>query len=164
MTTEIDHLFKHPEHIRVVAEWIYDEFWAGRPGYSIETFDGLLRQANDPSRIPLSLVALHDGDPVGTVNLIESDSPSHPELHPWLAALVVVPKYRHHGIGTRLVRDCVNEARRLDVPELFLGTDIPGFYSRLGASIYKRVDDSLCIMRYRLADRPYRAMARVRAE
>ncbi len=144
---DIDHLFHHPEHVPLVAAWIYDEFWAGKPGSSVETFVALLRDARDPDRIPLSLLALADGRPAGTVNLIHSDSPSRPHLHPWLAALFVVPELRSQGIGQALVRALLAEARRLRVPELFLGTDIPGYYVRFGATVAERVDDTLVVMR-----------------
>jgi predicted N-acetyltransferase YhbS len=147
MAVEIDHLFRHPEHTRLVATWIYREFWAGKPGYDIELFERRLREADNPGRIPLSLLALADGRPVGTVNLVESDSERRPDLHPWLAALVVVPEYRRRGIGSALVRALIGEALRLRLPELFLGTDIPGFYARFGARLHEQFEEGLCIMR-----------------
>lgn len=153
LALQIDHLFNHPESIRLVAGWIYDEFWRDKPGYSADTFDRLLRQANDPARIPLSLLALAEGEPAGTVNLIHSDSPSRPQLHPWLAALFVVPAHRCHGIGRALCRALVAEARRLGFSELFLGTDIPAFYFALGAELHEQLTDSLCIMRFCLDSR-----------
>lgn len=136
METRIDHLVRHPEHIRRVAAWIYHEFWEGKAGYGVETFEGLLRQANDPDHVPLSLIALAEGRPAGTVNLIHNDDPARLHLHPWLAALVVVPEFRHLGIGAGLVRALNGEARRLGFFELFLGTDIPDFYLRLGAQLH----------------------------
>ncbi len=148
----IEHLFAHPEHVRLVAGWIYDEFWRDKPGTSVETFEGLLRQASDPDRIPLSLLALAEGAPAGTVNLVHSDSQRRPDLHPWLAALVVVPAYRGRGIGGALCRALVAEARRLGVTDLYLGTDIPTFYTALGAELHERFDDGLCIMRFGARD------------
>ena len=147
---EIDHLFNHPGRIRTVATWIYDAFWQDKPGHSVEGFEVLLRQATDPDRIPLSLLALADGTPAGTVNLIHSDSESRPHLHPWLAALFVHPSFRRRGIGSGLTRALLSEAGRLDIPELFLGTDIPEFYAALGAELHERVDETACIMRFRL--------------
>ncbi len=150
MKIQIHHLFDHPKHIRLVAQWIYNEFWAGKAGYSAETFEMLLRQADNPDRIPLSLIALADGQPVGTVNLVHTDSETRPDLHPWLAALVVVPEYRHFGIGSALVRALMLEARELGFSALYLGTDIPDFYSNFGAKHYQQVDESLSIMRLSL--------------
>ncbi len=150
MALRIDHLHNHFRHTRVVAGWIYDEFWRDKPGYSVETFETLLSQATDPGRIPLSLLALDDDNPVGTVNLIHNDSPSRPHLHPWLAALFVVPEKRGSGIGSALCRTLLSHARRLGLSQVYLGTDIPTFYSRLGAEVIESVGDSLCVMRVRL--------------
>ncbi len=147
MGISIDHLFGHPEHLGLVARWIYNEFWAGKAGYSVETFEDLLRQANEPDHIPLSLVAYVDGQPAGTVNLIQCDSQRRPNLFPWLAALVVVPVHRRKGVGSLLVRRLVSEAERLGIEELFLGTDIPSYYAAFGANIHERFEDNLCIMR-----------------
>ncbi len=151
MILRIEHLFGHPEHVPLVAGWIYDEFWRDKPGYSVEVFEGLLRQAGDPDRIPLSLLALADGAPAGTVNLVHSDSQRRPDLHPWLAALFVAPAHRGRGIGGALCRALVAEAGRLGVSDLYLGTDIPKFYVALGADLHERFDDGLCIMRFRPA-------------
>lgn len=150
MNIQIDHLFNHSEHTRLVAQWIYNEFWVGRADYSVETFEMLLSQANGPDRVPLSILALVDGQPAGTINLVHTDSETRPDLHPWLAALVVVPEYRRLGIGSALVRALMVESRRLGFSEMYLGTDIPNFYSSFGAKHYQQVDESLCIMRLSL--------------
>lgn len=149
MTIEIDHLFNHTNQVRRVATWIYDEFWRDKPGYSVEFFEGLLRDASDPDRIPLSLLAIVDGTPAGTINLIHSDSERRPDLHPWLAALIVVPEFRNRGVGRALCRAGAAHAHRLGVREVFLGTDMPAFYAQLGAELYEQVTDTLCIMRVR---------------
>jgi len=150
VTLEIVHLFERPEHLPFVAGWIYREFWADKPGYSVATFVGLLGDATDPDRIPLSLLALWEGEPAGTVNLIACDSTRRPDLTPWLAALVVRPEYRGRGIGSALVRRCCDEARRLGHRELYLGTDIPGFYEPLGARVFESFPDNLRILRVEL--------------
>lgn len=146
----IDHLFNHPHHTRLIAGWIYDEFWRDKAGYSVETFERLLRQADNPDRVPLSLLALVADQPAGTVNLIDSDSPSRPHLHLWLAALFVLPEHRRNGVGSALCRALLAEARRLKIRELYLGTDIPAFYAALGAEHHEQVDETLCIMRFSL--------------
>ena len=51
LNIKIEHLYHYSEHIRPVAGWIYNEFWLARKGYSIETFDSLLRDADDPNQI-----------------------------------------------------------------------------------------------------------------
>lgn len=147
LSTHISHLFEHPEHLPTVAEWIWRAWWQDRPGQSAATLAARLEQACDPDRIPLSLVALVGGAPVGTVNLVENDSESRPDLTPWLAALWVQPAHRGRGIGSELVRAVVREAARLGVGRLYLGADIPGFYARLGAVTHQSVTPDFPIMR-----------------
>ena len=151
MQVQIDHLFEHPRFVRLVAGWIYEEFWRDKPGYGVEKFEGLLRQADDAGRIPLSLIALSDGQPAGTAQLIRSDSERRPHLTPWLAALIVAEPYRRRGIGGLLVRRVAAEAARLGYAELIFGTDIPDFYARFGAGVHERFPGRLCIMRMALA-------------
>ena len=108
-----------------------------------------LTEAADADSIPLSLVALNAGTPVGTVNLVANDNEERPDLAPWLAALLVLPDHRRQGVGSILVRALVAEATRLRVPQMYLGTDLPQFYSRLGAEIHEALSDEYCIMSIR---------------
>lgn len=146
MTISVRHLFETPQHRPAVARWIYEAFWQGSDEFSPATFDGYLREAVDADRIPLSLLAFVEGRPAGTVNLVHDDVFERPGLHPWLAALYVIPEFRLAGVGSALVRSVSDHAVRLGVPALYLGTNIPKFYARFGASIVDR-DRTLRIMR-----------------
>ncbi len=130
---------------------IYDEFWTDVvDGISVDDLDEHLQNTHDPSCIPLSLVALVDGQLVGTVNLIENDDSKRTHLRPWLAAMVVAKAFRGQGIGTQLVRALLAEARRLGFATLYFGTDGPGFYERIGATLHEQVTAEFCIMRFDL--------------
>jgi len=151
MAAEITHLFHHTQHTRAVAQMIYDEFWTDVvDGMSVDDLDEHLQNTHDPSCIPLSLVALVDGQLVGTVNLIENDDSKRTHLRPWLAAMVVAKAFRGQGIGTQLVRALLAEARRLGFATLYCGTDGPGFYERIGATLHEQVTAEFCIMRFDL--------------
>lgn len=150
MPLRIDHLHRHPQLTETVARLIYDEFWADGRGMSVADLVAHLRTTDDPMRVPLSLVALVDGEFAGTVNLIDNDDRKRVHLHPWLAAMVVVPPRRGEGIGTRLVQALLAEAARLGFPAVYFGTDGPGFYSRLGAQLHEQVTADFCIMRFEL--------------
>lgn len=143
---KIAHLFEHPEHLPEIARRIHEEWWAGKPGHTVETMAARLATASHRDAVPLSLVALIDESPVGTVNLVENDNDERPDLSPWLAALLVWPEQRGLGIGSQLVRALVAEAARLDIPRFYLGTDIPQYYIRLGAERYERGPGGYCIM------------------
>ena len=146
MNIEIKHLCECPEHLRTVARWIHEEWWSDKPGHTVETMASRLGEASDQNAMPLSLVALHAGNPVGTVNLVANDNEERPDLAPWLAALLVMPEHRGQGVGSDLVRALLKEAVRLRVRHLYLGTDTPEYYSKLGATMYDEVSDDYCIM------------------
>lgn len=151
MPTEIVHLFNHPDHLEAVAQMIYVEFWRDRvDGMSVDDLVTHLRTATDPSRIPLSLVALDGERLVGTINLIENDDSTRTHLRPWLAALVVAADVRGQGVGTRLVRALLTDVERLKFPTVYFGTDGPGFYERIGALPHEQVNTEFCIMRFDL--------------
>ena len=151
MAVAIDHLLRHAHLTEEVARLIHAEFWADRPGGMTEAdLVAHLGRATDPSRIPLSLIALDGADLVGTVNLIDNDDAKRAHLHPWLAAMVVKAAYRGQGIGTRLVLALLGEATRLGYPRVYFGTDGPGFYARLGAELHEQVTPAFCIMRFLL--------------
>ncbi len=140
------HLCDHPEHLPLLAGWIHAAFWT-RSRYGVDHVAGLLREAVDPERIPLSLLALVGEVPGGTVQLIACDSRERPDLTPWLAALFVVPEHREKGVGGILVRRLAAEADRLGCAEMFLETDIPDFYARFGAVRFQPLAEGGWIMR-----------------
>ena len=146
MNIRVVHLFEHPECLGAVARWIHEEWWADKPGHTVETMEARLGEAIHPDAIPLSLVALDMGRPVGTVNLVANDNEERPDLTPWLAALLVLPEHRDHGVGSELVRALAGNAGRLGVPKMYLGTDIPQFYSKLGAETHEVFSNEYCIM------------------
>lgn len=142
----IDHLCNHSKQLPLVASWIHGAFWT-RSVYDVAYVAGLLREARDPDRIPLSLLALAGAEPAGTVNLIVCDSRARPDLTPWLAALYVDPEHRGKGIGEALVRRLIVEAARIGCTEMYLETDIPDFYARLGAARFEPLAEGGWIMR-----------------
>lgn len=137
MSFSIEPLRAHPGHVGFVADLVYREFWSGVPGgLSLDYLGAAFGGRAEPGRVLASLVALEGDVPLGCVHLIDNDDPSLPALYPWLAAMVVVPERRREGIGSALVRALVQEARNLGFTRLWLGTDGPGFYERLGARRY----------------------------
>lgn len=134
MSVRIAALHQHPAHVAFVADLVYREFWDGVPGgLSRDYLERAFGGRAEPGRVIRSLVALEGDTPLGCVHLIDHDDDSLPELSPWLAAMVVVPGRRGQGIGSALVRALLGEARALGHARVWLGTDGPGFYERLGA-------------------------------
>ena len=147
MQVQLIDLFHHPEHVSLVADWIYSEFWSDKGTHTPQSLAELLSLATRPDAIPISLLALETGQPAGTINLIENDDEQRPHLRPWLAALYVKPEMRGRGVGSTLVRALQQRARSMGIATLYLGTDNPGFYTGLGAEVHEDVTDAFCVMR-----------------
>lgn len=131
--TEIKHLADCPETIPQIAGWLYQEWGRFNPGASVERGIQRLEQRLDRDHVPLTLVAHADGQPVGTVSLVDCDMDTRPDLSPWLASLYVLPEHRRRGVGKALVEALVREARRLGIGSLYLFTyGEEAFYARLG--------------------------------
>jgi GNAT superfamily N-acetyltransferase len=67
------------------------------------------------------------------VSLKFHDMDTRPDLDPWLGGLLVLPQWRNRGVGTMLMHRATEEARRLNVPRLYLWThSAEGLYQKLG--------------------------------
>ena len=66
---------------------------------------------------------------------------TRPDLDPWLGGLLVLSKWRNHGVGTMLMQRATEEARRLNVPQLYLWTHTAeGLYQKLGWQVVERTN------------------------
>lgn len=98
-------------------------------------------------RLPLTLVAIRSGlavnrrELVGMVSLKFHDMDTRPDLDPWLGGLFVLPEWRKRGVGTMLMHRATEEARRLNVPRLYLWTHTAeGLYDKLGWQVVERTN------------------------
>jgi predicted N-acetyltransferase YhbS len=146
----IVHLCEVPQALPALAALIHAEFWGDVPGTSPDTMAARLAQAARADALPLCRVAMAGNTPVGVANLIDYDDPNPRVGRPWLAGLVVVPAWRGRGLGSALVRAVLADARRLGEAEVFLGTDGPGFYQRLGARTHQSLRPDFWLMRFDL--------------
>ena len=147
----IAHLCSVPQHRLLVAELIHEEFWVTVQGASVEGMAQRLLLANDTNKMPLCLVALHQGQPIGTVNLVDNDDDDHRDWRPWLAGMVVDRAWRGRGVGSALVLALLSHARQLSFGRVYFGTDGPGFYQRLGAVVHEQPRPGFWYMRFDLA-------------
>jgi len=150
MSLSIVHLCDAPEHRAAAAALIHHEFWLQVPGASAERMAARLALADRADQLPLALIALHDAQLVGAINLVDNDDENHPEWHPWLAGMVVAPAWRGQGIGSALVTALLGHARRLGFERVYFGTDGPGFYTRLGALHHEQPQPGFWFMRFEL--------------
>ena len=148
---QVCHLHQAPQHRAAVADLIHNEFWLPVPGATEQGMLDRLSLAVDADTLPLALVALHGAEPVGAVSLVQNDGDdSHPARGPWLAGMVVALEWRGRGVGRTLVRALLQEARRLGMARLYVGTACPGFYKRLGAVLQEQPRSGFWVLRFDL--------------
>jgi predicted N-acetyltransferase YhbS len=152
MSLRIEPLLRHPQHVSWVAALVFREFWADVPdGLSEAYLNDAFGGHAEPGRVLQSLVALEGDRPVGCVHLIDNDDDSLPDLHPWLAAMVVLPGRRGQGIGSKLVLALLDQARARGHTRVWFGTDGPGFYERLGAKRHLQRSETFWTMKFELS-------------
>lgn len=136
-TVRVGLLKNHPQCIPDLAQiWreMLGRIWM--PEISIEEIESLYR-AELAQEIPLTLIALYEGKPVGSATL-ELDAGIRPEVGPWLGDFVVDPKYQNQGIGRKLMEAVIHKAKALGYQQLYLFTfdpTIANYYQRFGWEI-----------------------------
>ena len=138
---QIDYLADHPDVIPTLARWLHDQWGHLSPGASVERGEASLRANCNRDRIPLAVVALVDGEPVGVARFVEYDMDIRRDLSPWLSSVFVPSEHRRKGIGTALTRRIMDESKALGVVTFYLFTpDRETFYSRLGWTVLERTE------------------------
>ena len=82
--------------------------------------------------IPRFYLALEGDTLMGSYALLRSDLNSRQDLSPWFACLFVDPEHRGQGLGGTLQQHALAQAKEKGYRELFLCTDLTGYYERQG--------------------------------
>lgn len=137
-------LKKYPQVIPILVEWIYAEWRSYDPSLNKEKlFSSFNHRLND-DRLPFTVVAIQNGNPIGTVSLKAEEDPELTGLsdgNPWLGSLQVVKEEQHKGIGQELLKLVLNIASELGYHQLFLYTSNPenvGWYCKRGATLVEK--------------------------
>lgn len=132
----IRHLAGRPEIIPVIASWIYTEWSFLYAGKTRKYVEHVLQERRHKRKLPITLIALQSGKPVGTVSLKEFDIETRTDLKTWITSLYVVKRLRGRGIGSRLMKAAEEKACKLGLGKLFLFTAdrelARHFYGKLG--------------------------------
>jgi GNAT superfamily N-acetyltransferase len=126
-------LADRPDLVACVAAWGFAQWGHLTPGQTLDQQIEWVRLGLDPSRVPVTFVALDAAQrPAGTATLMFDDIEGDPR-NPWLASVYVPPEARGRGIAKRLVRAVEDGARRLGYARLYLFTaSVPQLYAALG--------------------------------
>ena len=128
-------LVEHRDRLSSLAQLHHDEWSNVSPFKTVEQHMNKLLSRIGPCPVPATYLLLIDDAVAGSVSLLDHDDIANlrPDLSPWLASLVVEPKHRRRGYGRALVAYCVDQARELGVPILYLYTHTHAqYYGRLG--------------------------------
>jgi len=120
-----------PEYLETLAKWHHQQWQALNPGQTLEQRIQKMQGYLGDDFIPSTYVA-SDGRLLGSAAIVACDLDSRADLSPWLASVYVDRGYRRQGIGSRLVRHVVEQARQHGVRRLYLFTpDQVTFYQQL---------------------------------
>lgn len=121
-----------PDHFWPVAQWLYDQWWA-LPSSTINVVSDQLKEHLAGQPLPSTLVAVVDGQPVGSISLHEYAIAERPDLTPCLAALYVRPEQRQHGIASRLLDAAETRLRDLGATRFYFTVPEHGdFFAKRG--------------------------------
>ncbi len=135
MAIELMYLQECQEHIPSLAKLWYEEIsrhWNKEA--SIEKAHASLVKHAQLGALPMAIVAIDDGNPIGLACLRETDG-IRPGVTPWLGSLVVCPKSRKSKVGERLIDAIKAQAKIMEYETLYLlafDPTIPNWYARLG--------------------------------
>ncbi len=129
MNLEIYNLAEKKQYLDLVTKWLWEE-WGKDKSYEYAQYQ--MRHNVREDRIPMTFIALADGQPVGSVSLWLNDLRCRQDLSPWLASLFVVKEMRNKGVGQKLQERAELETKKLNYPQLYLFTQHEGYYEKSG--------------------------------
>ena len=119
---KIEYLKDHSDWIPTIASWFHREWGAYHPRLDVDAIAARLWTRLNIDKLPLALVAVEQGEVIGTVSLKAYDMDTRMQYSPWLASLYVTKRSRIEGVGHSLIQAGIAEAGRLGIKQLYLYT------------------------------------------
>jgi GNAT superfamily N-acetyltransferase len=139
----IDYLANHRSAVLELAAYGFNEWRRiyDKRGISLNDVVAAFEARANDDRLPLAVVAIENGNVIGTGSLKVEDLEIRLELSPWLGGIFVVPEYRDRGVATAIIQRLLQEAGRLKLSVLYLWTpSAESLYARLGWKTMERLD------------------------
>ncbi|MGO9876373.1 MAG: GNAT family N-acetyltransferase [Acidimicrobiia bacterium] len=120
--------------VDVVVGWHWREWNHEYDNANLDEWRRRVRGRTQHDRVPFTLVAHLDDEPVGCLSVCDDDLDGrYSDRGPWLSGMVVIGTARNLGVGRALVRAVEVRARTFGLAELWLRTGEAGpFYERCG--------------------------------
>lgn len=131
---KFEYLADHEEAIPLIAKWYYNEWGRANEEISLVEVRLKLKKYLNRNKIPLLILAMENGEIMGTAQLKYYEMDIYPEKKHWLGGIFVPPEYRGKKTGNGLVQKASHIARSLDIRVLHLQTEKMdgGLYTKLG--------------------------------
>jgi GNAT superfamily N-acetyltransferase len=125
----------------MLARWYFDQWGERSPGSTVATMCSILETYLNRTTIPLLVLAVDDDEILGVASLKYREMDIYPDREHWLGGVYVPTRHRDRRVGSRVVENVVERARRLNVSRLHLQTERldGGMYGRLGWKEAERV-------------------------
>src|SRR6478609_8131709 len=101
MTIRTEYLADQEMHLPQVAQWQHAQFGYLNPAGTLEQRVSRLRDALHRDRVPMALIAVSEGELVGSASLLAATL-THQHLTPWLSSVFVPPEMRGRSIASAL--------------------------------------------------------------
>jgi predicted N-acetyltransferase YhbS len=138
---KIAYLADYPQFIPTIGEWLFNQWGRLSPDGSLEKSVLKVQASTNKDRVPFVLVAISNAKPLGIVCVVENDLETRADLTPWLAGVLVLPAYRHYGVGRELCLQAEKEMQSLGIKKAYLFTpDKQPFYAKMG---WQKLEDTL---------------------
>lgn len=136
---DIINLKEEPSLIPTLAEWHHNEWSYLNPSLTLSKRITKMEAYLTNETIPSTYVAKKNNILLGSSAILENDMETRAHLTPWLASIYVAEPHRKQGIGSKLVLHAMNEAKKVNIPKLYLFTpDQESFYKKLGWSTIEK--------------------------
>ena len=123
---EIFELKKRKDLFDEAVQFFWEQ-WGNEHNYQFYK-DCMKHSCTTKSDLPRFYLAVQNDTMIGSYALLRNDLISRQDLTPWFACLYVVPKLRGHELGATLLKHALQESRKKGYENLYLCTDIDGYY------------------------------------
>lgn len=123
---KINYLAEVPQYIEIIAQWEFQQWREYDPSINVQKTVAKLHTRLYTDRVPLVFVASLENSFCGSVGLKEKIKlPGYESRDLWLGSLFVLEKFRHKGLGYKLLLTAQNKAVDLRYKKISLFTTVP---------------------------------------
>ncbi len=134
-------LANYESALPAVASWYYQEWGYLNHEETIEHGIEKLQAYLNKDQLPLILLSIENGIPVGAAQLKLREMNIYPDKLHWLGGVYVEQEFRGRGIATQIILQIITIAKKMKITTLYLQTEHldGGLYGRLGWEAIEQV-------------------------